>query len=237
MSTDLARKFRVDVTTDLALAGGWVQLNGMNDFSHNVTPNLEDASAYDTNGSGSVEKTFEEWAAEATVFRRSTAGVLDAGQELVRLRSFGQFGDLCRVGVRFYDKNGGPEAYQGVAIVTWKRAQSGVKNLDAATITFTGTDIPIAPITNPGTAAAAPVVLSATPSGVAAGGLVKITGAGFTGTVVTTGVKFGGVNATSWNVVSDQVIVAVMPAGAAGSAPVVVTNTVGASAAFPYTRA
>lgn len=84
--------------------------------------------------------------------------------------------------------------------------------------------------------AAVPVILSALPSGAAAGAQVIIRGIGFTGTVPTTGVKFGAVNAT-WVVLDDFTIAAVMPAGTAGSAPVVVTNATGASAAYPYTRA
>ena len=237
MSTALARKFRVDVTTDLTLAGGWLQLNGVNDFKSSVKPNLVEASAYDTNGSASSEKTFEEWSAAVTVFRRLAAGVYDAAQELVRGRTVGQFGDNCRVGVRWYDKDGGPEAYKGVAIVEWERSQTGVKDLDAVTISFTGTDVPLAPIANPGVAPTVPLVLSALPASVAVGGVVTITGSGFTGTIATTGVKFNSVNATTWSVVSDQVIVAVMPAGAAGVGNIVVTNAVGASTpAFPYTR-
>jgi hypothetical protein len=68
------------------------------------------------------------------------------------------------------------------------------------------------------------------------GGQVQITGNGFTGTVVTSGVKFNAINATSWIVVSDSLIIAVMPTGTAGSAPIIVTNTAGASNALPYTR-
>lgn len=236
MSTALARKFRIDVTTDLTLAGGWEELMGIQDFTPTDTPHLEDASAYDTNGSASMEKTFEEWTATATVMRRVNSGVYDAGQELVRSRTVGKFGDECRVGIRWYDKDGGPEAYQGVAIVTWARSQSGVRNLDAATITFTGTDIPLEAITNPGTAPTAPVVTSATPSNVAAGGQVTISGSGFTDTLATGGVKFGGISSSTYTVVSDQTIVAVMPAGSAGSAVVTVTNAEGASNALPYTR-
>ena len=237
MSTALARKFRVDVTTDLTLAGGWLQLNGVNDFKSSVKPNLVDASAYDTNGSASSEKTFEEWSASVTVFRRLAAGVYDAAQELVRGRTVGQFGDSCRVGVRWYDKDGGPEAYRGVAIVEWERSQTGVKDLDAVTISFTGTDVPLEPITNPGVAPTVPLIIAAAPTAVAVGGQVRIDGAAFTGTIATTGVKFGATNATSWQVISDSVIVAVMPAGTAGAANIVVTNAVGASTpAFAYTR-
>ena len=237
MSTALARKFRCDVTSDLTLAGGWLQLNGVNDFKPLPSkPTLVDASAYDTNGSASFEKTFEEWTANTTVLRRTAAGVYDAGQELVRAATVGQWGDAARVGFRWYDKNGGPEAYQGVALVEWERSQSGVKDLDVVAISFTGTDVPLALITNPGVAPTVPVILSALPSGVAVGGQVTITGAAFTGTIATTGVKFGATNATSWVVISDSVIVAVMPTGTAGAANIVVTNAVGASAAFTYVR-
>ena len=236
MSTALARKFRVDVSTDLTLAGGWLQLNGVNDFKADVKPSLVDASAYDTNGSGSFEKTFEEWTASASVFRRLTAGVYDAAQELVRGRTVGQFGDSARVGVRWYDKNGGPEAYQGVAIVEWARAKTGVKDIDEVTISFTGTDVPLVSIVNPGVAPTVPLITAAAPTAVAVGGQVRIDGAAFTGTVITSGVKFGATNATSWQVISDSVIVAVMPAGVAGAANIVVTNAVGASVAYNYTR-
>lgn len=237
MSTALARKFRVDITSDLTLASGWLQLNGINDFKFDVKPTLIDSSAYDTNGSASFEKTFEAWTASATLFRRLTAGVYDAAQELARAATVGQFGNSARVGIRWYDKNGGPESYSGVALVEWARAKTGVTDVDEVTISFTGTDVPLAQPANPGVAPTVPVILSATPTAVAVGGQVTITGAAFTGTVITSGVKFGATNATSWVVVSDSVIVAVMPAGVAGPANVVVTNAVGASTpATAYTR-
>lgn len=233
-TTALARKFRVDVTSDLTLAGGWVEVKGIYSLKPSVNPNLVDTSAYDTNGWDSFEITGNAWSLAESFWRRTTTGVYDPGQELIRARQ-GQFGDSARVGVRWYDKNGGPEAFQGVAIIGWDRANDGVKDADAAQVTLTGDGI-LSTITNPGVAAAAPVILAASPSGVAAGGQVQITGAGFTGTITTTGVKFAAVNATSWIVVSDNLIVAVMPAGSAGSAPITVTNAVGASTAFPYTR-
>lgn len=81
-----------------------------------------------------------------------------------------------------------------------------------------------------------PVISSVLPSGATVGQSVAIQGSRFTGTVPTTGVKFGGVNATSFTVVNDSLITAVVPAGSAGSAPVIVTNASGASAAKAYTR-
>jgi len=234
MSTALARKFRVDVSADLTLAGGWLQLNGIFSFKPDVTPQTIDTSAYDTSGWAANEVVGNGWAVNTDVMRRTTTGVYDPGQELVRAR-VGQAGDAARCGVRWYDKNGGPEASQGVALVGWARAKDGVPDPDAATIVLTG-DGALTVITNPGVAPTVPVILSALPTAIAVGGVVTITGSAFTGTVVTSGVKFGATNATSWSVVSDNVIVAVMPAGVAGAANITVTNAVGVSTAFSYTR-
>lgn len=65
-----------------------------------------------------------------------------------------------------------------------------------------------------------------------AGDLVRITGSGFTGTA---SVTFGG-TAAEFLEVSDDVLHAVIPTGAAGVVAVVVTNAVGASAAVDYER-
>lgn len=90
-------------------------------------------------------------------------------------------------------------------------------------------------ITVAGTAAAAaPVVTAVAPTAQGVGKAIVVSGVRFTGT---TGVTVGGVATTSFAVVNDTQLVAVIPAGSAGSAPVIVTNATGASAAFPYTRA
>jgi hypothetical protein len=227
----LARRYQIDVSSD---GTTWTQLLGVTDFNPQITPQLQDSSTYDSDGWGSSEITMNKWSAAIKVLRQTSGGVFDPGQELVRAR-VAQFGDNARIYVRWYDNSGAPEAYSGRAIVEFNRSKTGVSDLDEASITLTG-DGALTPISNPYAPSVVPTILSATPSGVAAGGQVEITGTGFTGTVATTGVKFGGVNATSWIVLSDSVIVAVMPAGSAGSAAVVVTNATGASASFPYTR-
>ena len=77
-------------------------------------------------------------------------------------------------------------------------------------------------------------MVAATPAGAAAGAQVLITGSSFTGA---TGVKFGAVSATVFTLLGDGAIVAVVPAGSAGSAPVTVINATGTSNALAYTRA
>lgn len=227
----LARRYRVDVSAD---ASTWVQLLGITDFNPQVSPTKKDTTTYDNTGWASSEITLNAWSASVKLARQTNAGVLDPAQEMLRAR-VAQFGTSARIYVRWYDRSGLPEAYQGYAIVEWSRSKTAADDVDEATVNLTG-DGALANIANPYAAAAVPVVLSATPSNVATGGLVTISGQNFTGTVVTTGVKFGGVNATSWSVVSDSTIVAVMPAGSAGAANIVVTNAAGASTAFTYTR-
>lgn len=227
----LARRYRVDVSAD---AVTWLQVKGLTDFNPQVNPTTVDTSTYDTDGWGASEITMNEWQVTLKLLRQSNAGVYDPGQELIRARQ-AKFGDAARVYIRWYDNTGAAEAYQGRALVEWSRSKSGVAELDEAQATLRG-DGPLANITNPYVPSSVPVVTAASPSGVAAGGQVTITGQGFTGTLATAGVKFGGVSSAQYTVLSDATIVAVMPAGTAGAAGVTVTNAAGTSAVFPYTR-
>jgi hypothetical protein len=229
--TALASRFRVEVTEDLTLAGGWLKMFGLTDFKSSVNQNLVETSDYDNDGNESYEKTFQGWSAVATVWVRTPAGVFTPSYEALNSREL-LFGDACRIGIRWYDKNGLPEAFQGIAIVQTERGSTGVKDPDQKTFTLQG-DGPLVPITNPGTAESVPVVTSVSPNtGATAGGnLVTISGSGFSTVTGATGVKFGANNATQYTVVSgsDTRIVAEVPAGTAGAKDVIVTNTAGAS--------
>lgn len=231
MATDLARRFKVDVSTD---GTNWVPLKGLQSFQDPVARTTQDASDFDSDGFGSFEVTMQTWTLTIDVLRKTVSGVHDPGQEIVRAARL-QFGDEARVYVRYYDRNGGPEAYTGWGIVTWTPKGNGVTDLGTVTITIQG-DGALTDITNPVSASAAPVISAVTPSGAAAGTQILITGSGFTGTVATSGVKVGGTNATGWTVISDSAIVAIVPAGSAGSAAILVTNGVGPSNSFAYTR-
>jgi hypothetical protein len=231
MSTSLARRFKFQVSADNT---NWLSIAGVTDLSPNETPTLVAADDYDSNGFSNWEKTLTGAKVVLKSNRKTTSGVFDPGQELVRQARF-QFGDQARVYVRWYDRNGAPEAYTGRALVDWQQSKTGVADLEEVTMTFT-IDGVLSSITNPYATTSVPVIASATPSGVSVGNQVTITGNGFTGTIATTGVKFGATNATGWTVVSDSLIVAIMPAGSAGAANIVVTNATGASTAFAYTR-
>lgn len=233
MSYSLARRFKVDVSADNV---SWVPFAAMTDFAPTESPTYQSTANYDNAGFDSFEKTMTAWQLVIKADRpvNPSTGLFDPGQELIRQAQF-QFGSAARSYVRWYDRNGAPEAKSGYALVEWNQSKTGTADLEEVTATFKGDGV-LNFITNPWNSVAAPVVTSATPSGVAAGGLVRIQGAKFTGTVPATGVKFGGIAATSWDVVSDSLIEAVMPAGSAGAAVITVTNTVGSSASFAYTR-
>ncbi|OZB79731.1 MAG: hypothetical protein B7X41_19045, partial [Microbacterium sp. 14-71-5] len=191
---------------------------------------------YDTNGFNSYEKTMTGAKLVAKVLRPTTAGIpSDPGQDLVDNTRF-QFGTAARIYVRWYDRNGGTEAFSMYALVDWNQSKSGVADLDEVTITFTA-DGAVTMITNPYGAPAIPVLTSFIPAtGASVGTMLTIIGTGFTGTTGAAGVKVGATNVTSYIVQSDSQIVAIVPAGSAGATTVTVTNPIGASLATAYTR-
>jgi hypothetical protein len=238
MSILLARRLAVDVTTDLTLAGGWIPLKRIQDFDPNLTSNIEDSGTYDTNGKPSGEVTMVDGQPTVTWLQQVISAVRDPGQMIV-LNTTAQFGDSARCGMRWYDKNGlaGPDNGSALVIPVLKRSATNYKNLDAMTATCSITDGTLnVGISNPVAVASVPVLTGVSPSGAAVTTSIAIFGAFFTGTTGAASVKVGGTNVTSYNVVNDNLITAVVPAGSAGSAPVIVTNPTGASAAFPYTR-
>jgi hypothetical protein len=108
---------------------------------------------------------------------------------------------------------------------------------DSAVIPAAANGLPgIMKVYKTGLVQAQPTISTALPSAVAVGGAVAIVGTNFLGVTGVAGVKFGGVNATSYTVDSDTHITAIMPAGSAGSAPVIVTAGGVASDPKAYTR-
>jgi hypothetical protein len=233
MPNSLARRFRVDVSSDNAT---WVKLGAIQDFATSENATTQAADTYDTNGFAAFEKTMTGWKLVVKFFRPTTANLpSDPGQAIIEAARF-QFGTSARVYVRWYDKNGYSNGnYSGYALVEWQQSKTAVTDIEEVTVTFTG-DGALTSIVNPYASPAVPVITSVTPSAQTVTNLISISGSGFIGTVPTSGVTVGGVNSTGWTVVSDNLIVAKIPTGSAGSAPIIVTNAVGASASFAYTR-
>jgi len=233
MPNALARKYGVQVSTDNT---NWVNLKGITDFNAPENPTIQGADTYDTNGYNAFEKTMSGWGPTVKFLRPMTGSTYDAGQELVRACRF-QFGTAARIYVRWFDKNGSTDAYSGLALVSWTPSKTGVADVEEVTVSFQGDGI-ITQISNPYQATLLPVITGFTPAtGASVGTAIDIFGANFTGVVATTGVKFAGTNATTFFLVNDQQITAVVPAGSAGLITVLVTTSVGASTATNnYTR-
>ena len=135
----LARKFRLDVNTGSRATPEWVQVRGITAFTPALDTNLEDDSDYDSDGWGSQTKTLLSWSLTATVKRGKgvESGLYDEGQEALRIASE-SFGADGVVDVRWYDREGGDEAYRGDAEVSWAPSGGGVTALDMAEVTLTG---------------------------------------------------------------------------------------------------
>lgn len=197
----------------------------------------QDDSDFDGEGFKSSTVTALTWGGEGKLHRKTQSAdstAYDPGQEILRRAARGM-GTRNRVKVRVYEMEpAGPrvEAYEGYCLVTWSPDGGNMEALDTVSFALVGQG-KCAEIAHPEGVTGVPVIASVLPSGAAAGATVAIEGTRFTGTTGAAGVKFGGVNATSYNVLSDTTILAVVPAGTAGSAPVVV----GASDPEPYIRA
>jgi hypothetical protein len=135
----LARKFRLDVNTGTRAVPAWTQVRGITAFTPTLDTNLENDSDYDSGGWGSQTKTLLSWSLTATVKRGRgvDSGVYDPGQEALRAASE-SFGADGVAQVRWYDREGGDEAYTGDAEVSWAPSGGGVTALDMAEVTLTG---------------------------------------------------------------------------------------------------
>lgn len=239
-------EYAVDINTGTTETPAWQTIRFSSAINPQVTEVFKDGATYDDEGAPHQIKTAESWTVSATIqaHRQSDGTFLPEVEALLAATRPDATGTAATREFRWYDdpvnQNPNPdEAYQGTGTVNMTRQNTGNDDLGgwAMTVTGQGRRTHIANPSTATSASGAPVLLSALPTAVAAGGLLTITGTGFTGVVGATGVKVGGVNATSYVVVSPTKIVATMPAGSGGSAPVIVTNGVGASAALAYTRA
>jgi len=233
------RKWYLDVNTGTTDAPVWTGVFGVTSFKPNLAPTWKDTSDFDSGGDMSSTATARAWGCDFKLERKSQASdptTYDPGQEALRLKAE-ELGLLNSIEVRFYEMEpGGPrvEAYQGTAGVEWSPDGGAMSDTDAVSVKLIGQGRRTL-ITHPDTVASVPAIYSFAPiTGPAAGGtLVTVRGSGFTGTVATTGVKFGATNATSWNVVDDDTIVATAPAHVAGAVAIVVTNGTGPSTTGP----
>lgn len=218
----------------------WQAVRRISGWAPTYPKTTTDVATYDDLGATNEDVTGRSFAAAFTV---QVNRILSTGLYLTEVEALlaagkGK-GDGAVVDVRFYHKPefGTPnpsDAGRAFVTVEVSRQNTGNSETDVLSVSLAGKGS-VEPITNPftGWGSTVPTLSSATPTAAPAGDLVTITGAGFLGA---TGVKFGAVSAAEFVVMNGATIVAIMPAGSAGSAPVTVITSAGTSAALAYTR-
>lgn len=147
--TALARRYRVDVDLGTEGTPSWAWLPGIQEFTPTVEQTTQPSTTYDDEGWGDETATEYKWGASITMLHRCHPQTkeFNAAQEALRLAS-AQFGTGSTVHVRWYDREGRDEAYEGYALVTWEPSSTATDDLDTVTVTLKGKGKRVA-ITNP----------------------------------------------------------------------------------------
>lgn len=230
----------------------FIDVRRMFGYAPTHTPTKSNAASYDDGGSAaSAVDAWSFGAAFSTFVNRSrTTGEYLPEIEALRARTLPTAVDEdAEIEIQFFHKptKGAPnlkDAGQGFVTVTYQRGQTAP---DGQSETWNWTLEGVGayePIENPfeGWPDEAPLVSDVSPEAAAEGKQITIRGTGFKdakGVDLVTGVagvKIGGTNASSYIVVNATTIVAIVPAGTAGAAPVKVNSSHGGSNEFAYTR-
>lgn len=135
----LARKWKLDVNTGTTAVPVWTPVRAIGELKPTLESNMEDDSDYDSDGWASETKTQIKWGLEVKVLRKIgvTSDNYDPGQEALRVAAVA-FGSAGTPELRWYDRDGGPEAYSGFGSVSWEPEGGEAKDLDTVTIKIAG---------------------------------------------------------------------------------------------------
>ncbi|MFF1416573.1 phage tail tube protein [Streptomyces sp. NPDC058280] len=147
--TALARRWRLEINMGTVDVPDWQLCPAITEFQWTAEPNHEDDTSYDTDGWAENTKTGQAWEVTATFNRKVSADstVYSTVHEAIRAAFFA-YGDASKNHMRFMDRNGAPEAYEGMALPAWEPQGGEATALDQIQCTWTGTG-PLTPITNP----------------------------------------------------------------------------------------
>lgn len=147
--TALARRWRLELNMGTDEVPDWAPVIGITDFSPAAEPNIEDSTSYDSDGWTENTKTAQSWVLGVTINRKinDLAKTYHPTHEALRAAAFA-FGSASEVHIRYMDRNGLPEAYEGIALVTWAPSGGEYTALDQVEMTLTGSG-PLTPIDNP----------------------------------------------------------------------------------------
>ncbi|MFE6689641.1 phage tail tube protein [Streptomyces sp. NPDC057743] len=147
--TALARRYRLELDMGKDGTPAWTLVPGITEFTPKIEPTQQDVTTYDAEGWSEQAVTMLAWSVEVTLAHRAhpTTGVFNAAQEALRRASM-SFGAASYVRVRYYDRNGAPDAQEGTALVTWEPEGGGPDEVDTIKVTLTGSG-PLTEIPNP----------------------------------------------------------------------------------------
>lgn len=139
LTSTLATRWKIDVDSSEALDGSaYIPVRGMTDFQPSLAFTTQDDSDYESVGWGLDAKTQQKWSNVLKLSRKRASGyVEDPGQKVLR-DAHDQFGSDSVVRVRWYDRNGGDEAYEGYAMVEWSEDGGNAAALSAVSVTLMG---------------------------------------------------------------------------------------------------
>ncbi|MBB5081378.1 phage tail tube protein [Nonomuraea endophytica] len=150
----LAKDWTLEVNTSSTAVPAWTTVKGLTKLEFTLDSETEDDSDFDSNGWASEVVTQRKWALEIEGRRKRDTGsasfVPDPGQEFLRKAGL-VVGINANVEVRWYRKDGSPDAFQGTAAVQYKGAGGEVTDLEPFECELTGQGEPIE-IDNPAAA-------------------------------------------------------------------------------------
>ena len=147
----LAREIAVEVATIPSDDEGpieWVPVHGINSFNPGLEETFQDTTAFENDGAGSQDKTGYTWAPVLGLIQRQTGdGSMDPGQKIL-FDTVGKIGPGSKVFYRQYERDGGPENYEGIVSPQWAPSEGDPNAVRNVSVTLHG-DGPRHKITNP----------------------------------------------------------------------------------------
>ena len=138
----LAKDWQLDVNIGSSESPTWVQVKGMTSIKETITATKQDDSDFDSGGWGSTQTTQRLWSLVCTGKRKR-----DTSSEVTFIPDPGQqflidAGNLVGIGssveIRYYRKDGAPDAWQGFVDVDYGGGGGAVVDLEPADFTLGG---------------------------------------------------------------------------------------------------
>ncbi|WP_336214383.1 phage tail tube protein [Nonomuraea sp. LPB2021202275-12-8] len=142
----LAKDWTLEVNTGTLAVPVWTTVRGLTSMEFTLDAETEDDSDFDSDGWGSEVVTQRTWALEIEGRRKrddsSATFIPDPGQEYLRQAGL-VVGLTANVHVRWYRRDGSPDAYEGTAAVQYGGGGGEVTDLEPFEVELTGQGKPI----------------------------------------------------------------------------------------------